>query len=402
MQNAFWLALRNLQRHPRRNLLIGGTIFLGSAVLLCSLFLADGISDGIVRNLVAIDSGSVLVTYQKKADEIRDPKSFEAMHAHVQSALGALGSGAQIRMRLKFDAILFGPDGDTATLAVKGVVPEAEVALRDYLVPDSGKMLSADNQIYLSRQAADQLHAQAGDRVTVLVNTWGAQINAQDFSVAGVFANIAPWADYVAYITLPDAQRLFGSSIANQYLVDTPDLADAAPLAEKVRTLLKAEPVWADDYRQAGGFLLGIASANRYTFLGFSAMLFLVVGMGIASLVGISVRERHAEFGMMLAFGFLTRQILMLLVLEIVLLAVLAGILALGASALVYVVAHHNGIALQGVARNAFGSARLSPAMHPYQFAVFLVASLGMALLGAFVPARKILRFGTDEILRST
>ena len=401
MQKPLTIAWRNLLRNPERSLLAGITVFVGGFILLCSLFLADGISDGITKNLVAIESGSTLVTYQKKTDDIKDPSVFEKMHEHVAGVLGGLKPVTKVRVRMKFDALLFGPDGDSTTLTIKGIDPGSEVSLKDYLVPDSGHMVSVEGQgIYLSRQAADQLHVNTGDQITLMVNTWGDQINAMDFTVTGVFADIAPWADYVAYITLSNAQKLFAAKIANQYLIDTPHLSQAAGLTVQARDALRDQPVWVDSYESAGGFLLGIANANRYTFLAFSALLFVVVGLGIASLMSITVRERNPEFGMMLAFGFHTRQLLGLLMLEVTILAGLATLIALLIGAAVYAVLCQHGIALSGAARNAFGSARLIPAMHSYQIYVLLLACMGMALFGAFFPAWRIMKLSTDDILR--
>jgi ABC-type lipoprotein release transport system permease subunit len=401
MQKLFALAWRNLRRNPKRNLLAGFTIFVGGLVLLCSLFLADGIADGILRNLVAIESGTVLVTYKKETETIKDPAAYAAMHQRVNAALAGLAGQERVRTRLRFDGILFGPGGESATLAVKGIDPLRETPLASYLVPASGRMLSAHGrEIYLSEEIAGQLRVQPGDQITLVLNTWGNQINAMDVTLAGIFGNVAPWVDFVAYVSLPTARSLYAADMSNQYLLDTDDLAVAPQLERQVTAALAAEPVDVRSYQRAGGFQLGIANANRYTFLVFSIVLFLIVGMGIASLISITVRERGPELGMLLAIGFRGRQLIGLLVLEVLILAAIAMLAAGGTGAAIYAALASNGIELSGVARNAFGTARLVPAAHLYQLAVLVGACLGMAFLGAVVPATRILQLNTDEILR--
>jgi len=401
MQKPLALAWRNLSRNPRRNLIAAITIFVSALVLLCSLFLADGISDGIVRNLVAIESGTVFVSYKKETDAIKDPAEFAAMHRHVQSVLSDVVGAQQVRTRLRFDGILFGPGGDTATLALKGIDPARETQLASYLVPKSGRMIAAEGQeIYLSEQVAAQLRVRPGDRITLVLNTWGNQINAVDLTLAGVFGNVAPWVDYTGYVSLPTARELYAVDMSNQYLLDTPDLGGAAALEGRVAEALADQPVQVRNYHRAGGFQLGIASANRYTFLAFSSVLFVVVGMGIASLISITVRERAPELGMLLAIGYRGPQLIVLLLLEVLILAAMAMLAAGATGSAIYAAIASQGIELSGVARNAFGTARLMPAAHPYQLAVLATACLGMAVLGAIVPAARILRLNTDEILR--
>jgi putative ABC transport system permease protein len=401
MQKFTTLAWRNLRRNPKRSLLSGATIFVGALVLLCSLFMGDGIADGMIGNLVAIESGSVLLTYDKDGPQTKDPAAFSVMHRRVLATLTGLEGVQRVRTRLRFDAILFGPGGSSATLAVKGIDPAAETPLREYLVPVDGRMLAPDGrEIYLSQQVAGQLQVRAGDQITVVLNTWGNQINAIDVNVAGVFANVAPWVDYVAYVTLPTARSLYAADISNQYLLDTARLAQAPAVVAAALKALASEPLLVRDYKRAGGFQLGIANANRYSFIIFSVVLFLVVGLGIAGLISITVRERGGEFGMLLAIGFEARQLIALLLMEIVILSGLAMAAALVAGGALYLSLASAGIELQGVARNAFGTARLLPAAHPYQLGVLVAACLGMALAGALIPARRVFKLNTDEILR--
>jgi putative ABC transport system permease protein len=401
MPKLFLLAWRNLQRNHRRNLVMGSTIFLGGLVLLCSLFMADGVADGIIRNLVAIESGAVLVQYDARAPALRAPATMVALHQRVLKSLEGMHATVGIRTRLRFEAMLVGPKGDSMTLSVKGIEAEREPELRNYLVPAAGKMIAAEApEVMISQQVAAQLHLLTGDRVTILVNTFGSQLNALDFTVSGVFTNVAPWVDYVAFVPLPLARSLYTAEASNQYLLDTDGLGQAALLAQQVKTALAQEPVVVRNYHQAGGFLLGIANANRYTFMGFSALLFIVVAIGVASLIGITIRERSGELGTMMALGFEGRQLMGLLIVEVQMLAALSTMGVMVAAFAIYVTLSVHGIELHGVAANAFGAARLAPSARPYQLLVTAAACMLMPLLGTFIPARRVLRMSTDDILR--
>jgi putative ABC transport system permease protein len=401
MNKFLLLAFRNLSRNPSRNFLSAFTIFFGALILLISSFLADGISDGIITNLVAIESGTVMVTFQKSTSDIRDSKVYTDMHKRILKKLSPVVLDSDLRTRLRFDGILFGPSGQSSTLVIKGIDPERETHLKNYLLPTEGRSLSSEGQeIYLSQQAADQLEIKAGDQVTLVLNTWGNQINAMDVTVSGIFANVAPWVDYVAYVSIPTSQSLYAAEMSNQYLISSVTLADAGVIAEKVKSALDQEPVVVRTYLSAGGFQLGIANANRYTFLAFSFLLIFIVGLGIMSLVGITVRERTSEIGMLLSLGFQRFQIFLLFVMEIVILTSISVVIAAIVGYAIYLFLATNGIELSGVARNAFGTAKLFPALHVNQFILMSTVCLLMSFIGAAIPAWNILKFDADEILR--
>lgn len=394
------LAWRNLQCNRQRSLVSGMTIFISALILLNSFFLGDGITDGMVQKLVAIESGTVFITYDKEADTASRPDMLLKTHKRTLEALAAIGDVKQVRSRLRFDGMLFGPGGESFMLALKGIDPEAERELLEYLPPREGRSISADgDEILISQTVADALRVQAGDKITLVSNTWGNEVNALDLTVAGIFANVAPWVDYVAYTSLKTARNLFAENIANQYLVDLSDLSEAALLAGRIENALEGEPLSIETYRSAGGFQLGIASANRYSFIAFSALLLSVVGMGIASMMGITVRERSGELGTLLAIGFQTRQLMILLITEVAILVVLATSAAIGVGLLIYLGLSYHGIALEGVARNAFGTATLRPAVHPYQFVALISTCLIMGMGGAFFPALRVFKLQPDEIL---
>lgn len=394
------MALRNVRRNLVRNLFVGGTIFFGALVLLISLFLGDGITEGIIRNLVAIESGAVLVSYQKDAPATKDPAQFAAVHQRVSSQLSALPGLERMRSRLRFDGLLFGPTGKSAQLVIKGIVAADEEPLAAYLEPAVGRFLAEGNEIYLSRQAAGELGVDGGDSITLVLNTWGDQINALDLEVVGIFENVAPWVDYTAYVPLAAAREMWGAEISNLYLLDLPDLGDTAATVAVAKQALPDEPVRVRSYGAAGGFLLGIANANRYTFWGFNFLLYVVVAMGIANLMSITVREREPELGVLMTMGYNARHLLRLLLSEILVLAGVATLAALAVGFGLYLWLARDGIQLAGVARNAFGASKLVPALHFYQIALVALATLGMSLLGGLLPASRAARLSTTRILR--
>lgn len=394
------MALRNIRRNLVRNGFVGGTIFFGALVMLVSLFLGDGITEGIIRNLVAIESGGVLVTYKKDDPVTKDPELLAAAHKQVSAALLAVPGKAPVRSRMRFDGLLFGPDGKSTQLVIKGIVAGQEQPLEAYLQPAAGRFLSDGNEIYLSRQAAEELNAEVGDSISLVANTWGDQINALDLVAVGIFENVAPWVDYTAFVPLPTAREIFGAEVSNQYLLDLPDLSAAPAAVAAARLALKDEPVRVRSYQDAGGFLLGIANANRYTFWGFNFLLYVVVALGIANLMSITVREREPELGVLMTMGYNARHLLGLLLSEIFVLAGIATAAALLVGAALYLWLATDGIQLTGVARNAFGAGRLQPALHLYQVVLVAGATLGMSLLGGIVPAAKAARKNTATILR--
>lgn len=391
MKGLLRLAARNLGRNRLRTLLLGSTLFLAALCLHLALAVADGLTRSITGDLVALETGAVAISPGATARPApSDPEAAAALDRSVTEGLvGVVAAG--LRSRLEFDAVATTAAGASQQLRFIGMEPAREPALGATLVPHAGRFLRAEDTtgLVVSASVASHLGLEVGDTVTVLATTWGEEINALDLELTGVFADVAPWLDYNAYLPRASAGELFGAQFANRWLVDLEDLDGAPELAAELAGRLHGLPVTVTDFHAGAGFLLGIVTALRWTFTSFAVLLYAVAGLGLTMLLALSVRERRRELATLLALGFPPRRIVLLVLAEAGLVAIAATALAALLTSGLHLVLGSSGIALEGLAKNAFGTGRLTTALAPYQLVAIGLAGVGTSLAGAFGPAWK-------------
>ena len=127
-------------------------------------------------------------------------------------------------------------------------------------------------------------------------------------------------------------------------------------------------------------------------FVGFliTGLSLLVGGIGIMNIMFVTVRERTREIGVRKAIGAKRRSILVQFLAEASMLALFAGVIALGiAFVLSYAIEH---LLLSG------GSMHIG---FPYQVALMgIVLSIGVGLISGFIPAWKASKLDPVEALR--
>ncbi|WP_041543489.1 ABC transporter permease [Catenulispora acidiphila] len=165
---------------------------------------------------------------------------------------------------------------------------------------------------------------------------------------------------------------------------------DRQALAAELRAL---DPAWDVTVRDYGDPNVGL----RVFAAVITVILSLVAALGVFNTVLLTTRERRRDLGMLKSVGMTPRQVVGMIVTSMGLLGVLGGIAGLplgyGLHALIVSVSAK----AQGI--------DLAPSMvHVYTvplLAWMFLAGVGIAVLGALVPARSAARASISEVLRS-
>jgi lipoprotein-releasing system permease protein len=203
-------------------------------------------------------------------------------------------------------AILFRGALPTA-VSITGVVPEEYdkvIQIQDKLI--GGKFFGLNTgQIVIGIGVADDLSVQIGDKVR-LVN---ANSESVTFTVAGIFATGARMRDRSsAYIPLRDAQSLFGLSTAiSAFYIKLGEIYQAKRLAVRLRQRVPFEVrSWMEDNEN---FLTAMQSQNVTTNI-ILLLTTIAAGLGIASILIMSVVSKMRELGILKAMGATRAQII--------------------------------------------------------------------------------------------
>jgi putative ABC transport system permease protein len=351
------IALRNLLRAKRRNALAGGSMALGTAALVISSGLADGITRQLSDNLVAVQTGHLQVVVR--------PSDFEAQNNPFDAyGQDRLPDAAALARRIEEEGRPAGVvravpylfvrgsaiAGSRSSVAwIVGIDPAREEELRAAQAPVAGRFLPPDDElaVYVSEVAARKLRVGVGDAVSFVVQTPQGAVNSLDAVVCGTFRKGAPWYDNAFYVALSAAQKLVdwpgGATNLKVLLADGSPRAleragkavSAAVAAAAPRPLPAGARVKVEAFSEAGRFSYAIIQANQAALVMLSAFLFAAAGVGVVNAMLMSVRERTREIGTMRALGMRRSPVVRLFVLEGTALGVVSAVAGAVAGSLV-------------------------------------------------------------------
>jgi putative ABC transport system permease protein len=397
------IATRNLLRQRTRALLTFASVAFG----VVSLMLAAGFIDDILWQLREATIRSQLGHFQVFAPGYvdagrRDPLAHTLANPRdAIAALRAIPGVAVVAPRLAFSGLASNGRADVA-VAIEGVDPAAEAKIGTALATVSGKPLDAVSAAaaVTGEGVARALKVAPGDPLTLLVSTEQGALNTLDAPLAGVFRS--PFKDYderAVRIRLRDAQELVANDSVNALAVL---LAPDASIEDALASAKRALPPGRYDIRpwwDLADFYQGTAALYRRQFLVLIVIVSLMVLLGVANSINMSLHERQAEFGTVRALGYGARVVFRQIVVESALLgaaAALFGVLLGGAlAALISAI----GIDMPPPPNSDAGytaTIRLSAA------SVALAAGAGFlaCVAGAILPARRLARMPIVEALR--
>ena len=336
MRGLFAIAVRNLFRAKRRNLLTGGTMVLGSAALVLGRGLADGIERQLTDNLVAIQTGHVQVVVRPSDFEAQNSPfdaygveqipDAEALARRLETEGRALGVARAVPYLYGRGTAVAGSRSSLAS--VLGVRPAREPELRGAFPAVRGAFVPDGDELSVAvvEPVARKLRLGLGDTVSLVVQTPDGAINSLDVAVCGILRKNAPWYDTAFFVDLSAAQRLFdwpGGATNVKVSLD----GGSPRVARRVRPALAAlagDPpglprdgrLRLETYDEAGRFSFAIVQANQTAVTILSGFLFAAAAVGIVNSMLMSVHERTREIGTIRALGMRRRLVVRLFLLE--------------------------------------------------------------------------------------
>jgi len=222
------------------------------------------------------------------------------------------------------------------------VVPEEFLDMHPELIlsPEQKKAwLETRTGAIVGRKTAERFHWKMGDKVPIRSSIWSQSDGSQlwEFDIVGIYdgkdkgTDTTPLFFHYDYF---DEARVYQKGQVGWYTIRVKDPGQAAAVAKLVDEEFENSPAetktetegafvqaWA---RQVGDIVLITASILGAVFF----TILLVTGNTMAQ----AVRERTGELGVLKAIGFTNGQVLWLVMAESCVLAVLGGMLGLGAA----------------------------------------------------------------------
>jgi putative ABC transport system permease protein len=328
------VAIRNVTRQRTRALLTLASVGLG----VVSLMLAAGFIDDVLWQLREATIRSQLGHFQVFAPNYvdagrRDPLAHTLMNPReATTSLSSIPGVVTVASRLTFSGLLSNGRADIAVIA-EGVEPAPEAKIGTALVMVAGKPLDDGSgpAAMVGEGVAVALKLSVGDPVTLLMSTREGALNTLDASLVGVFRS--PFKDYDARavrIKLRDAQDLAGNDSVNSLVALLEPGASFDRAFDAARRALPPDRYDVRAWWELADFYQGTEALYRRQFLVLLIIVSLMVLLGVANSINMSLHERQAEFGTVRALGYSRGAVFRQIVTESAVLggaAALAGIL---------------------------------------------------------------------------
>ncbi len=341
------IAARNLTKHTKRNLFLGGAIAAVTLLLVLMGGLTQGMRTAMLESATTLMTGHVnvggfykvtsgtsapLVTEWQKA--LEDTRRLVPEIDYVTIRVRGWAKG--VSERASMDLVLGGVDIERE--------PRFRAALQ--VVEGSIAELAKPDTVLLFEDQARRLEVKVGDAMTLSAPTSRGVNNTADLRVAVIARNIGILSSFSAFMPAETLRRLYRlndrtTGVLHLYLKDPARSAQVAarlrsglaqagwrvmdpdprPYWEKLFAKVNAEDwvgqkldvtTWEDELT----FLSWILSA----VLGITGILIfillVIVVIGILNTLAIAIRERTREIGTLRAIGMQRRKVLLLFLLE--------------------------------------------------------------------------------------
>lgn len=211
------LALRNLFRQKRRNILLGVAIALGIMILVIADAFSHGISDNIFNKILRWATGQVTVTFHEKGKEsrqiFRDKERIMPIlknEPNVKQADEAIGMFVRAIGNGKSDNVIL-VGADTTRGYDKESLKELEESFK--ILEGSWKDLentAIENPVIVSEEKARYLNVKKNDVIRVRFRNMFGQDQAERLTVAGIMKTNNIFMQPVVFLEATRAKEVLG------------------------------------------------------------------------------------------------------------------------------------------------------------------------------------------------
>lgn len=335
------MALRNLRRNTRRTLLSMSSIAFGLAVVLWLGCILAGRNKAMIDRITANRTGHLQL---HREDYLRDKlitQSFQVPEKLDQ----LLPAGSRYSPRLYLPSLISSGEQSTVIMLV-GIDPDLETQVTNLNQSlSNGDFLKAEpeaecpsRQIFVGQALADLLKVKLGNKLVLMAQATDNTMGNDLFRVRGLFSSGSKDLDKsVAYAPINCVRKLGVLAGVHELAIHLPDETLSSPTLASLGTVLDSS-IQVSTWKEAMPSVAGLLRGNEVLVNMISAILFIVITIGIINVLLIGVFERVREFGVMIALGTTPAQLRGVILLESFLLGLGASIIGtiLGTALVLY------------------------------------------------------------------
>ncbi|MCD4692454.1 MAG: ABC transporter permease [Calditrichales bacterium] len=344
MKNIFKIALRNLLRYKRPNLLTSLLIILGVVMVVVFSGISKSFKDMMIGTITDSMLGHLQIHKKGYISSIDNlPLHLNLNEKQIKKLTSILDENEKeieaYTFRIKFGAMLSNYE-QTTNIRLTAVNPQMEnkasPALLERIIDFSGKpdAFVKPGELIVPENLAKGLKLKIDQEVVLVANNKDGSVNGMSFTIAGIMTGLTGPSGRDGYIHLDDAKellRIYGSEI-NEIAIRLKDGDNLKNVSKTLNRSLQSitnkegKPVFElHTWAQLSPFST-IATIVDLLIYVVKMVLISIVLISILNVMMMSVFERVSEIGTISAIGTLPSKILWLFVTEGFLLGLISAV----------------------------------------------------------------------------
>ncbi len=291
------LALRNIVRTPRRSAIISLAVAGGAAALVFMMGMNNGLAELMVSNSVGLMLGHVQVDSTTGARTIAETP--------VLAAADVLNEIAGSSGRLEVPALVLRRRGGMTGIVLFGLDAEREKGTSSFaslVIAGTLPQLHDGSGVAIGLLLAEQLSLGLGDEFQVFYLDSMTRTVSARLRVRGIIRTGSEDLDLrLGVVALPLAKQLSGSEGVAKVVLRAVSNGRANEVAQTLRARLDPRVYRVRAWHEVSPFMKGMVSFQYGSINVVLAVLYLVVGAGVAAIQLLGVVGRTREFGVLAA-----------------------------------------------------------------------------------------------------
>lgn len=351
-------------------------------LLICFQGFMEGAMKQMINDIVRSETTDITV-YSKAYRKDKTLHNRILNHEDTLSKITTIATVSHIHKRLSHDGMI---SSSYYSQGVTVVGINAEKEKDDFILSKRVKegryeFLTA-NSIVVGADLAKKLGTRIGRKLVLTIQDSKGEITGEAFRVAAIIRTHNPKIDRATvFIPLIKAQSLFNTNDVTQFSISVTDHDSLIKTRDLIQTKLGDNydvVTWRNLFTSLQFMETSIRSYMKISYL----ILFIIIMIGFAGVIVMSILERVKEFGIMMAIGHTFSQIGRIIFLEALILALMGYGLGVSSGFLLLLIAQKTGINLSvfgagfeqfGIATMIYPPLSLSYALLPF-IAVILTA----------------------------
>ncbi|MGA1839348.1 MAG: ABC transporter permease [bacterium] len=399
------IAFRNIFRQKRRSILTALTMLGGFVLASVAIGWADGAYNHIINMFTRNRLGHIQIHakgYLDKPSLYKNIDHVEQLGKRIEQVEGVEAWSPRL-----YSVGLASVGEKSAAVRIIGIDPKRENKSTHFnrkVVEGESFSLNPAREVLMGKGLARILNAKTGDEVVIVSQAADGSLANDLYRLNGIIQSGDDTQDSMAfYLHLSDAQELLVmEDRVHEIVIIAEDLDKVRALSRDITNSIQNPDLAVAPWQEfAKSFYNAMKADKRGNWIMIFTII-LIVAIGVLNTVLMAVLERQREYGLLKAIGTRPKQILLLVLYEVNMLAVLSIIIGSGLACLANNWLSWHGISLsEPFSYGGMTFKTMYAEINVQSFLIPAIAVLGTACLVSFLPALKAARTDPAKTMRN-